>query len=280
MTQDVPQYELADGTLLPAIGFGTYRLTGEEGTRSVLSAIESGYRLLDSAVNYQNEEAVGEAVRRSPVPREELRVTSKLPGRDHAYARALEAVEGSLRATGLDQLDLYLIHWPNPIEDLYVQAWRALVEARERGLVRSIGVSNFLPEHLDRIIEDTGVAPSVNQVELHPYFPQAEQRAADAARGIRTESWSPLSRANSVLSEPVVETIARTHGRSAAQVILRWHVELGSVPIPKASGPERQSENLSVFDFELTDSEVEAISALGRPDGRNNGQDPSTHQEF
>ncbi|WP_017609380.1 aldo/keto reductase [Nocardiopsis xinjiangensis] len=280
MTQDVPRYELVDGTELPALGFGTYRLTGEEGTRSILSAVEAGYRLLDSAVNYQNEEAVGEAVRRAPVPREELWVTSKLPGRDHAHARALQAIEGSLRASGLEYLDLYLIHWPNPIEDLYVQAWRALVEARDRGLVRSIGVSNFLPEHLDRIVEDTGVVPSVNQVEMHPYFPQEEQRSKDTDLGIRTESWSPLGRANALLGEPVIEDIARAHGRTAAQIILRWHHQLGAVPIPKASGPERQHQNLSVFDFSLSDEEVGAITALGRADGRNKGQDPAVHQEF
>ncbi|WP_017577062.1 aldo/keto reductase [Nocardiopsis kunsanensis] len=280
MAQDVPRHELSDGTEMPALGFGTYQLTGEEGTRSIVSAIEVGHRLLDSAVNYQNEDAVGEAVRRSPVPREELWVTSKLPGRDHAYARALEAVEGSLRASGLEYLDLYLIHWPNPVEDLYVQAWRALVEARERGLVRSIGVSNFLPEHLDRIVGDTGVTPSVNQVELHPYFPQQEQRAKDAELGIRTESWSPLSRAKTLLGEPVIENIARKHGRTPAQVVLRWHHQLGAVPIPKASGPQRQRENLTVFDFSLSDEEVGEITALGRPDGRNRGQDPAVYQEF
>lgn len=280
MATKIPEYELNDGTTLPAIGFGTYPLTGEEGVESFLGALETGYRLLDSAVNYGNEAEVGEAVRRSSVPREQVWVTSKLPGRDHTFDRALTAIEGSVERSGLEYLDLYLIHWPNPAEDLYVQAWRALVEAHRRGLVRSIGVSNFLPEHLERVSDDTGVMPSVNQVELHPYFPQVEQRSWEVEHGVRTQSWSPLGRASSVLREPVIEQIASAHGRSTAQVILRWHHQLGSIPLPKAAGPERQRENLEIFDFSLSEEEVASITALGRPDGRNKGQDPAVHQEF
>ena len=280
MATGIPRYELNDGTTLPAIGFGTYPLAGEEGVGSFVSALEMGYRLLDSAVNYGNEAEVGEAVRRSSVPRDQVWVTSKLPGRDHTFDKALAAIEGSVERSGLEYLDLYLIHWPNPTENLYVEAWRALVEARRRGLVRSIGVSNFLPEHMERVIDDTGVVPSVNQVELHPYFPQVEQRSWEAAHGVRTESWSPLGRASAVLREPVIEQIASAHGRSTAQVILRWHHQLGAIPLPKAAGPERQRENLAIFDFSLSEEEVAAITGLGRPDGRNKGQDPAVHQEF
>lgn len=280
MSTDIPEYELNDGTTLPAIGFGTYPLTGKEGLESVVSALETGYRLLDSAVNYDNEAEVGEAVRRSSVPREQVWVTSKLPGRDHTYDKALATIEASVERSGLEYLDLYLIHWPNPVEDLYLQAWRALVEARRRGLVRSIGVSNFLPEHTERIADDTGVVPSINQVELHPYFPQVEQRSWDDEHGVRVESWSPLGRANSVLREPVIEQIASARGRSVAQVILRWHHQLGAIPLPKASGPKRQRENLEIFDFSLSEDEVAAITALGRPDGRGEGQDPAVYQEF
>lgn len=280
MATDIPRYELNDGTTLPAIGFGTYPLSGEEGVKSLVSALEAGYRLLDSAVNYGNEAEVGEALRRSSVPRDQVWVTSKLPGRAHGFDKALATVEGSVERSGLEYLDLYLIHWPNPLEDQYVEAWRALVEARRRGLVRSIGVSNFLPEHMERVADATGVMPSVNQVELHPYFPQVEQRSWEVAHGVRTESWSPLGRAGAVLREPVIERIASAHGRSTAQVILRWHHQLGTIPLPKAAGAERQRENLAIFDFSLSEEEVAAITELGRPDGRNKGQDPAVYQEF
>lgn len=273
-------YGLNDGTTLPAVGFGTYPLVGRAGVEAMRSAVGAGYRLLDSAVNYENEGALGAAVRRSGMPREELFLASKLPGRHHDHDRAIDTVHESLYRAGLDYWDLYLIHWPNPLEDRYVQAWRALVQCRNDGLIRSIGVSNFLPEHLRRIIDDTGVTPSVNQIELHPYFPQAEQRAAHERLGIRTESWSPLGRANTLLTEPVIARIADAHGRTPAQTILRWHVQLGAIPLPKSSSPARQRQNLDLFDFTLTDAELGAITALGRPDGRTNDQDPAVYQEF
>ena len=273
-------YTLNDGTSLPAIGFGTYPLKGEAGVAAICSAIAHGYRLLDSAVNYENEGAVGAAVRASGVPREELFVCSKLPGRRHAYSEAIETVHESLYRFGLDYLDLYLIHWPNPSMDRYVEAWRALVDLQRDGVLRSIGVSNFLPEHLERIIAATGVTPCVNQVELHPYFPQADLRAVDSRRGIVTQAWSPLGRSSTLLEDPVVGRVAAAHGRSVGQTILRWHVQLGALPLPKAAGAERQRENLDVFSFDLSESEMDAISALGRPDGRTFGQDPATWEEF
>lgn len=275
-----PTYTLNDGTALPAIGFGTYPMTGEEGVEAISSAIRTGYRLLDTAVNYQNETEVGEAIRRSGVPREELRITSKIPGRDHAYDRAIASTKDSLRRLGLDHLDLHLIHWPNPSRDLYLEAWQALVDLQQQGLVRTVGVSNFTEAHLHRIIEATGVTPAVNQIELHPLFPQARMRAVHADLGIRTEAWSPMGKRQGQYDAAPVQAAAGRLGVTPGQVILRWHVELGSVPIPKSATPSRQAENLDVFGFTLTPEEVEAIAALGRPDGRLFGGDPDTHEEL
>jgi 2,5-diketo-D-gluconate reductase A len=275
----IPTYTLNDQTTLPALGFGTYPLSGEDGIDAVVSALEVGYRLLDTAVNYGNEAEVGEALRRSGIPRDEVQVATKIPGRDHGYDDARASVRGSLERLGLDRLDLGLIHWPNPSVGRYHEAWRALVDLREEGLVRSIGVSNFTETHLTRIIEETGVTPSVNQVELHPYFPQAEMRAVHARLGIRTESWSPLGKRQAPFGEPPVAAAAERLGVTPGQVILRWQVQLGSIPIPKSATPDRQRQNLDVFGFELTEDEVAAITALGRPDGRLFGGDPETHEE-
>jgi 2,5-diketo-D-gluconate reductase A len=277
---DIPTYALNDGTTLPAIGFGTYPLRGEAGTGAIVSALDAGYRLIDTAVNYQNEFEVGEAIRRSGVPREEVVVASKIPGRHHAYDDAIASVRESLERLGVEQTDLHLIHWPNPSRGTYVEAWRALVQLQKDGLVRSIGVSNFTEEHLTRIIDDTGVAPAVNQVELHPRFPQEELRRVHERLGIRTEAWSPMGKRRAPLDEDAVTAAADAHGVSPGQVILRWHVQLGSLPIPKSADPGRQAQNLDVFGFELTDAEVAAVSALAEPDGRLFGGDPDTHEEM
>lgn len=276
----IPTYELNDGTTLPAIGFGTYPLKGEDGTAAVRSAIEVGYRLLDTAVNYGNEPEVGAAIRESGVPREELQVTSKIPGRHHGYDDAIRSTHESLERLGLDYLDLHLIHWPNPSQGRFEEAWRALVDLRKQGLVRAIGVSNFTAEHLRRIVDDTGVTPAVNQIELHPYFPQVEMRRVNEEMGIRTESWSPLGKRQAPFSEPPVADAAEAHRVTPGQVILRWQVQLGSIPIPKSATPERQRQNLDVFGFELTDDEMAAITGLGRSDGRLFGGDPDTHEEM
>ena len=277
---EIPTYVLNDGSVLPAVGFGTYPLTGEAGPAAILSALELGYRLIDTAVNYDNETEVGEALRRSGLPRDEVLVTSKIPGRHHAYDDAIASVHGSLDRLGLDHLDLQLIHWPNPSRDLYVEAWRALVRLQQDGLVRSIGVSNFTEAHLMRIIEDSGVTPAVNQVELHPRFSQARMRKVHERLGIRTEAWSPMGKRRAPLEEAAVTGAAQTYGVSPGQVILRWHVQLGSLPIPKSADPRRQGENLDLFGFELSEEEMSAISALAEDDGRLFGGDPDTHEEL
>ncbi len=271
---------LNDGTEIPAVGFGTYPLKGDDGVAAVVSAIEVGYRLLDTAVNYRNEAAVGEAIRRAGVDRDELVVTSKLPGRHHGYDDAVASTKESLQRLGLDHLDLHLIHWPNPRVDEYAEAWGALVDLQRQGLVRSVGVSNFTEQQLTRIIDETGVTPAVNQLELHPYFPQEQMRAVNERLGIRTESWSPLGKQQAPFDEPAVAAAAEAHGVTPGQVILRWQVQLGSVPIPKSATPARQRQNLDLFGFELSDEEMAAVSALGRPDGRLFGGDPDTHEEM
>jgi 2,5-diketo-D-gluconate reductase A len=280
VSQQIPVHELNDGTTLPAIGFGTYPLKGKECVDAVLGALEAGYRLLDTAVNYGNEKEVGEAVRVSGVPRDEITVATKIPGRHHGYDDAVASIQRSLEVMGLDRIDLHLIHWPNPSVGKYAEAWRALVDQREQGTVRSVGVSNFTGAHLQDIIDETGVTPVVNQIELHPYFPQVEMRAVNERLGIRTESWSPLGKRQAPFTEPPVASAAEKYGVSPGQVILRWHVQLGSVPIPKSANPERQRENLDVFGFELSEDEMAAITGLGRTNGRLFGGDPDAHEEM
>jgi 2,5-diketo-D-gluconate reductase A len=277
---DISTYTLNDGAILPAVGFGTYPLSGDEGIAAIRSAIETGYRLLDTAVNYENEEEVGEAVRSSGVPRDEILLTSKIPGRHHGYDDAIASTKESLKRLGVDHLDLHLIHWPNPSVDKYVEAWRALVDLREQGLVRSIGVSNFTEKHLTRIIDETGVTPAVNQLELHPYFNQQAMRQVHDKLGIRTEAWSPMGKSQAPFEEPPIADAAKAHDVTPGQVIVRWHVQLGSLAIPKSATPERQRQNLDVFGFELSDDEMAAIASLDRPDGRLFGGDPDTHEEM
>jgi 2,5-diketo-D-gluconate reductase A len=278
---DAPMAHLLDdGETLPAIGFGTYPLTGEDGTRAMVRALENGYRYLDSAVNYGNEEEVGEALRRSGLPREDVRLATKVPGRFHATDQALQSLRDAAKRFGVERIDVALIHWPNPSRGLYGEAWRALVAAQRDGLVAAIGVSNFTEQQLRHVIDDSGVTPAVNQVELHPYFPQAELRAVHQELGILTQAWSPLGKRPSPFGEAPVTDAARAHGVSPAQVVLRWHLQLGTMPLPKSAHPERQRENLDLDGFELTDDEVAAITALGREDGRRFGGDPDTHEEM
>ncbi|KMK77727.1 aldo/keto reductase [Alkalihalobacillus pseudalcaliphilus] len=280
MNNTIPNFTLNDGQEIPAVGLGTYKLKGEAGVQSLITGINAGYRLLDSAYNYENEGTVGEAVKRTHIPREELLITSKLPGRYQEFGLALSTVQESLFRAGLDYYDFYLIHWPNPQQDQYIGAWQALIEAKKRGYVRSIGVCNFLPEHLDRIEKETGVKPVLNQIELHPYFNQEKQRHWHNEHQILTQSWSPLLRGNEIFNHEAITRIASQHHKKPSQVILRWHYQLNAIAIPKSGNAERQVENISIFDFELSEANMEAISALTQEQGRMKDQDPAIYEEF
>ena len=280
MNKRIPEITLNDGVTLPVIGLGTYTLKGNEGANAIQSAIDIGYRLIDSAYNYENEGTVGEAVRRSSVSREQLRITSKLPGRYQEYDNAVYTIQESLYRAHLDYYDLYLIHWPNPSKDLYVEAWQALIDAKKWGLIRSIGVCNFLPEHIERLEKETGVKPSINQIELHPFFNQEQQRKWHEEHNITTESWSPFTRGLKDLQIETIQSIAEQHNKTISQVILRWHYQLGAIAIPKSATPARQLENISIFDFSLNEQEMSMISGLSRPDGRIKNQDPAIYEEF
>lgn len=274
----IPAVTLNDGHSFAELGLGTYNLRGEEGIEAIVSAIASGYRLLDTAVNYENEREVGEAIRRADVDRDALIVTSKIPGRHHGRTEAVDSIRGSLDRLGLERIDLQLIHWPNPSVGKYLETWRGMIDAREEGLVRSIGVSNFTEAMLTELIDATGVVPAVNQVELHPYFPQGPLRAFHAEHGIRTESWSPLARRSDLLAEQLITELAVVHDVTPTQVVVRWHTQLQSTPIPKSADADRQRENADVFGFSLTEEQIAAIAALER--GRLWDGDPDTHEEM
>ena len=273
----IPTHTLNDGTRLPAVGLGTWPMSDAEAERAVAEALGLGYRLVDTATNYRNESGVGLGIARGGVPREEIVVTTKLPGRDHGYEETLASFEASRRRLGLEYVDLYLIHWPLPRVDRYVDSWRAMIKLREDGLVRCIGVSNFTPGHIERLEKETGVLPSVNQIELHPLFPQEEMRAFHTAKGIVTESWSPLGRGSDLLDDPALVSIAEDLGVTPGQVVLRWHIQLGAVPIPKSWDPGRQRANLDVFGFELDAGQMRAVADRAH---RRLGGDPEVHEEL
>lgn len=273
----IPAHTLNDGTRIPAVGLGTWPMDDTEAERAVHDGLRLGYRLVDTAANYRNETGVGRAVARSDVPREEIVVTTKLPGRHHGYEETLASFEESRRRLGLEYVDLYLIHWPLPRVDRYVDSWKAMIKLRDEGLIRSIGVSNFTPAHITRLEEETGVLPAINQIELHPSLPQEELRAFHAGKGIVTESWSPLARGRRLLGDPALTEIAGRHGVTPAQVVIRWHTQLDALPIAKSGSPVRQRENLDVFGFELTPEEMAAVA--DRPPHRIGG-DPDSHEEF
>lgn len=276
------KFSLNDGSTLPVVGFGTVGVKGAKGVNTVLSAIEAGYRLIDTSTNYNNEGMVGEAIRRSSVPREQLLISSKLPGAAHEYDKAILMIQESLYRIGIDYFDKYLIHWPLPKQDKYDEAWQALVDAQKFGLIKTIGVSNFLPEHLDRIIDKTGVVPATNQIERHPYFNNKELVQAHADYGIVTEAWSPFGREiNDVLENGIIQEIAQKYGKEPAQVIIRWNLQNHVLPIVKASAPQHQKANLDVFDFELTEEEITQINSLDKGEaGRVEGQHPNEYEEF
>jgi 2,5-diketo-D-gluconate reductase A len=267
----VPGVTLVDETTIPQLGFGVFQVPPEDTAEVVEKALETGYRHIDTASAYANEAGVGEAIRGSGLRREEVFITTKCWNDDQGFDRARRALHHSLERLGLDHVDLYLIHWPAPAQDLYLETWRALIEARDEGLARSIGVSNFQPDHLERLVGETGVTPSVNQIELHPWLQQAELRRVHERLGVATEAWSPLAQAQ-VLDDETIEEIAERHGRTPGQVVLRWHVELGNIVIPKSVTPERIEENFDLFGFELSGEEMEQIAGLDR--GRRTGPDP------
>jgi diketogulonate reductase-like aldo/keto reductase len=269
----VPTVELRDDARIPQLGFGVFLVPPPETAQAVSLALEAGYRHIDTAAQYANEAGVGQAVRASALPRSEVFVTTKCPNSEHGYEQARAACQISLERLDLGAIDLYLIHWPVPSRDLYVETWRAFIDLQAEGLVRSIGVSNFQPAHLERLIEQTGVAPVVNQVELHPRLQQRELRRLHAQLAIATEAWSPLARGE-LLDDPAVVAIAQRHGRTPAQVLIRWHLQIGNIVIPKSVTPERIVENFDVFGFELAAQDIDAIDALDR--GERIGPDPDT----
>jgi 2,5-diketo-D-gluconate reductase A len=257
----VPKVSLSDGVEIPQLGFGVFLVPPEETREAVQEALAVGYRHVDTAAAYRNEEGVGAAIRESGLPREEVFVTTKLWNSQHGYDSALRAIDKSLTRLAMDHVDLYLIHWPVPSRDRYVATWRAFGRMREEGKTRAIGVSNFRVEDLERLDAETGTRPAINQVELHPRFQQAELRAYHAEHGIATEAWSPLAQGE-VLSDESIGAIAADHGKTPAQVILRWHLQLGNVVIPKSVTPARIRENFELFDFELNTDEMASIEAL------------------
>jgi len=266
---------LGDGVSIPQIGFGVYLVPPAQTEAAVRTALDAGYRAIDTAAMYGNEREVGRAIRAAELPQNSVFVTTKLNNPDHGYDAALRAFDASMAALGLDRLDLYLIHWPLPRRNRYVETWRALIKLQADERVRAIGVSNFQPAHLERLAAETGVLPAINQVELHPYLAQSRLRAFHAEHGIVTEAWGPLARGGALLRDPVLTGIATTHGRSAAQVVLRWHLQLGNVAIPKSVTPARVAENIALFDFELDEAEMAAINGLDR--AQRIGPNPDTN---
>jgi 2,5-diketo-D-gluconate reductase A len=260
----VPTITLANGVGMPALGLGTSPMGDEETEATVTAALRTGYRLVDTAENYGNERGVGRGIRASGVDRDEVFVTTKFNERWHGFEEAQQACANSAERLGLDRIDLLLIHWPVPRKDRYVDAWRGLVKLLEDGKVRAIGVSNFKHDHIDRLLDETGVAPHVNQIQLDPRIGRADQRSYHAAHGIVTESWSPIGQGGGLLADPTIAGVARRRSKTPAQVVLRWHVQLGLIPIPKTSKPHRLAENIDVFDFELSSDEMDEITALDR----------------
>lgn len=272
-TTSVPYVDLNDGNRMPQLGFGVFQVPAEDTAETVGHALRTGYRSIDTAAAYGNEEGVRDGLQASGLDRGEVFITTKLVNRDHGRDRTRKAFEQSFSNLGGGYINLYLIHWPVPRNDRYVETWETLCALREEGQVRSIGVSNFQIEHLDRIIEATGVVPTVNQIELHPRLQQVELRRFHGERGIATEAWSPLGKGE-LLDDPVIEEMASEHDRTPAQVVLRWHIQLGNVVIPKSVTPSRIEENFRVFDFELSDGEMKRLSELDR--GERTGPDPDT----
>ncbi|MFJ3304048.1 aldo/keto reductase [Streptomyces sp. NPDC086549] len=273
MSSKVPPIILNNGVEMPQLGFGVWQVPDDEAERAVATALEAGYRSIDTAAIYGNEEGTGKAIAASGLPREDIFVTTKLWNSDQGYDATLRAFDASLEKLGLDHLDLYLIHWPLPARGKYIDTYKAFEKLLSDGRVRAIGVSNFLPEHLERLISQTSVIPAVNQIELHPHLQQHAAREFHAQQGIHTEAWSPLGQGKGLLEVPAIVAIAQKHNRTPAQVVLRWHLQQGHIVIPKSVTPSRIKENIAVFDFSLDTEDLAAISALN--EDRRLGPDPA-----
>ena len=274
----IPTMMLNDGHRIPMLGLGTWPMSDAVAAEAVPAAIEIGYRAVDTAAKYENEVGVGRGLKASGVPREDLHVTTKLRGSEQGYESAKTALQRSLERLGLDYVDLYLIHWPLPRLDMYVESYRAMVELREQGLIRSVGVSNFTRAHLRRIIDEVGVVPAVNQIQLSPATARRELRAFHDEIGVVTQAWSPLGRQFRMVDDPVIKRLAEEYGRTPAQIMLRWEVQQGIVTIPKSADPDRQRSNASVFDFELSGDAMQQLASLDR--GESAAADSDRHEEF
>jgi diketogulonate reductase-like aldo/keto reductase len=272
-TDQVPRIPLGGGEEIPQLGFGVFQVPAEQTEQAVAEALAAGYRHIDTAAAYGNEAAVAQAIHASGLERHEVFVTTKCFNDDHGYEKAKRAFDASLKRLEMHYVDLYLIHWPVPAHDKYVETWKAFIDLHEQGLARSIGVSNFQPAHLRRVIAETGVTPAINQIELHPYLQQHGLRREHEELGIVTEAWSPIAQ-GAVLDDPAIVSIAGSHSRTPAQVVIRWHLQIGNVVIPKSVTPERIAENFDVLGFELSDADMQAIEALD--EGRRTGPDPDT----
>jgi len=271
-----PLVEMNDGRSIPVIGFGVWQVPDDVVVDATVKALEVGYRHIDTAYLYHNERGVGEALRRSGLDRDDVFVTTKVWNTDHGYDQTLRAFDKSTGLLGIDEVDLYLIHWPTPARDVYLDSWRALIRLREEGRARSIGVSNFHDAHLRKIIDETGVIPAINQIELHPWLPQTELRDIDARLGIKTEAWSPLG-SGRLIDDPVIAEVSAKHGKSPAQVMVRWSIQLGNIVLPKSVTPARIEQNIDVFDFQLDDADMAAIATL--ESGRRTGPNPDEFNE-
>ncbi len=260
----IPGITLNSGAMIPQLGFGVFQIDPEDTAETVGTALDAGYRHIDTAQMYGNEAEVGQAIAASGIARDELWITTKCNNSHHGYDDAQAALDESLRKLGLDDVDLYLIHWPLPGKDLYVQTWKGFEKALADGKTKNIGVSNFTEEHLERLAQETDTVPAVNQIELHPHMQQMAMRAYDQRKGIATEAWSPIGQGKGLLDAPELEGIATTHDKSTAQVVLRWHMQLGNIIFPKSVTPERIRENMEIFDFELSDEEMESIAGMDK----------------
>jgi 2,5-diketo-D-gluconate reductase A len=273
VSSKVPPITLNNGVEMPQLGLGVWKIPDDEAEQAVSAALEAGYRAIDTAKLYRNEKGVGRALASSAIPREDLFVTTKVWNDDHGYDTTLRAFDTSIGKLGLDYVDLYLIHWPTPARGTFVDTYRALEKLHADGRVRAIGVSNFLPEHLRTLLDETSVVPAVNQIELHPFLQQQASREFHAEHGIATEAWSPLGQGKGLLEVPALVAVAHKHDRTPAQVVLRWHIQLGNVVIPKSVNPSRMKENIDVFDFSLDDEDLAALGALN--EDRRLGADPA-----